>query len=172
MAIYDQMRQDISPKEFSDEMLAGGSQVDPQAVAEFRAELDELEILGVSGGDGADVRGRLGLHLAHLLGVALLDLFEAGGDVGEPGLGHLAALVDLDESLVGHHATGARLVLVPAVVVGLEPPQQLVDRLTQTRHVSMFVGHHSSSSGGFSTTIGRAATSARAARTSSRYRMP
>jgi hypothetical protein len=44
MAIYDQMRQNISPKEFSDEMLAGGAQVDPQAVAEFRAELDALEM--------------------------------------------------------------------------------------------------------------------------------
>jgi hypothetical protein len=44
MAIYDQMRQNISPKEFSDEMLAGGAQVDPQAVAEFRAELDALDV--------------------------------------------------------------------------------------------------------------------------------
>jgi hypothetical protein len=35
MAIYEQMRQQISPQEFSNEMLAGASQIDPQAVAEF-----------------------------------------------------------------------------------------------------------------------------------------
>lgn len=44
MAVFDQMRQNISPKEFSDEMLAGASQVDPQAVSEFRQELDGLDM--------------------------------------------------------------------------------------------------------------------------------
>ena len=44
MAVFDQMRQNISPKEFSDEMLAGAEQVDPQAVSEFRQELDGLDM--------------------------------------------------------------------------------------------------------------------------------
>jgi uncharacterized protein YneF (UPF0154 family) len=44
MAIYDQMRQQISPQEFSNEMLAGASQVDPQAVAEFTQELQSLDV--------------------------------------------------------------------------------------------------------------------------------
>lgn len=44
MAVFDQMRQQISPKEFSDEMLAGASQADPQAVAQFKAELDKLDV--------------------------------------------------------------------------------------------------------------------------------
>jgi hypothetical protein len=44
MAIYDQMRQHISPQEFSHEMLAGASQIDPQAVAEFTQELQEADI--------------------------------------------------------------------------------------------------------------------------------
>jgi hypothetical protein len=44
MAIYDQMRQQISPQEFSNEMLAGASQVDPQAVAEFTEELQSLDV--------------------------------------------------------------------------------------------------------------------------------
>jgi hypothetical protein len=43
-AIYDQMRQQISPQEFSNEMLAGASQVDPQAVAEFTEELQSLDV--------------------------------------------------------------------------------------------------------------------------------
>lgn len=43
-AIYDQMRQTVSPKEFSDEILAGASQVDPQEVAKFKAELDKLDV--------------------------------------------------------------------------------------------------------------------------------
>ena len=29
MAVYDQMRQTVSPKEFGDEMLAGAAQIDP-----------------------------------------------------------------------------------------------------------------------------------------------
>lgn len=44
MAIYEQMRQSVSPKEFGDEVLAGASQVDPQAVAAFKAELDQIEM--------------------------------------------------------------------------------------------------------------------------------
>jgi hypothetical protein len=44
MAIYEQMRQQISPQEFSNEMLAGASQVDPQAVAEFTEELRGLDV--------------------------------------------------------------------------------------------------------------------------------
>jgi len=44
MAIYEQMRQQISPQEFSNEMLAGASQVDPQAVAEFTQELQGLDV--------------------------------------------------------------------------------------------------------------------------------
>lgn len=44
MAIYEQMRQQISPQEFSNEMLAGASQVDPQAVAEFTQELQGLNM--------------------------------------------------------------------------------------------------------------------------------
>jgi hypothetical protein len=44
MAIYEQMRQQISPQEFSNEMLAGASQVDPQAVAEFTQELQGLDM--------------------------------------------------------------------------------------------------------------------------------
>jgi hypothetical protein len=43
-AVYDQMRQSVSPKEFSDEVLAGASQVDPEEVAKFKAELEQLEV--------------------------------------------------------------------------------------------------------------------------------
>ena len=44
MAIYDQIRQTVSPQEFTNEMLAGASQVDPQAVAEFTQELQGLDM--------------------------------------------------------------------------------------------------------------------------------
>ena len=44
MAVYDQLRQTTSPKEFGDEMLAGASLVDPQAVAEFTQELQSLNM--------------------------------------------------------------------------------------------------------------------------------
>ena len=44
MAVYDRMRQEISPQEFSNEMLASASQVDPQAVAEFTEELQSLDV--------------------------------------------------------------------------------------------------------------------------------
>lgn len=43
-AVYEQMRQTLSPKEFGDEMLASAEQVDPQAVAEFRQQLEGLEL--------------------------------------------------------------------------------------------------------------------------------
>ena len=43
-AVYDQMRQSVSPKEFSDEVLAGASQVDPEEVAKFKAELEQLDV--------------------------------------------------------------------------------------------------------------------------------
>ena len=43
-AIYDQMRQSVSPKEFSDEMLAGASQTGPEEVAAFRAALEQVEL--------------------------------------------------------------------------------------------------------------------------------
>jgi hypothetical protein len=44
MAVYDQMRQTVSPKEFSDEMFAGASQVDPEAMAQFRDELSQIDL--------------------------------------------------------------------------------------------------------------------------------
>lgn len=44
MAVYDQMRQTMSPKEFGDEMLAGASQVDPEAMAQFREELSQIDL--------------------------------------------------------------------------------------------------------------------------------
>ena len=44
MAVYDQLRQTTSPKQFGDEMLAGAAQVDPQAVSEFLQELQGLDM--------------------------------------------------------------------------------------------------------------------------------
>ncbi len=44
MAIYDQMRQSMSPKEFGDELFAGASQVDPQAMAQFKDELSQIDL--------------------------------------------------------------------------------------------------------------------------------
>jgi hypothetical protein len=44
MAVYDQLRQTMSPKEFGDEMLAGASQVDPEAMAQFRKDLSEIDL--------------------------------------------------------------------------------------------------------------------------------
>jgi hypothetical protein len=44
MALFDQMRQEVSPKEFGDEMLAGAAEVDPQAVAEFRQALEGVDL--------------------------------------------------------------------------------------------------------------------------------
>lgn len=43
-AVYDQMRQTLSPKEFGDEMLAGASQVAPEDVAAFKAALEQVEM--------------------------------------------------------------------------------------------------------------------------------
>lgn len=44
MAIYDQMRQSIPPKEFGDELLNTAMQADPQTVQAFKEELMALEI--------------------------------------------------------------------------------------------------------------------------------
>lgn len=44
MAIYEQMRQQISPQEFSNEMFAGASQADPGEVAALMQELESVDI--------------------------------------------------------------------------------------------------------------------------------
>jgi len=44
IAVYDQMRQTVSPKEFGDEMLAGASQTSPEDVAAFRSALEQVEL--------------------------------------------------------------------------------------------------------------------------------
>ena len=44
MAIFDQMRQEISPKEFGDELLNSAMQADPEAVKAFKDELMALEV--------------------------------------------------------------------------------------------------------------------------------
>ena len=44
MAAFDQIRQSVSPKEFSDELLSSASQADPQAVAEFKQALEEMDV--------------------------------------------------------------------------------------------------------------------------------
>ena len=44
MAVYDQLRQTMSPKEFGDEMLAGAAQIDPEAMAQFRNELSQIDL--------------------------------------------------------------------------------------------------------------------------------
>lgn len=43
-AIYDQMRQTISPKEFGDELLTSASQASPEEVAAFRDTLDKIDM--------------------------------------------------------------------------------------------------------------------------------
>ena len=43
MAIFEQMRQEISPQEFSNEMFAGAAQADPAAVSELMRELDQMD---------------------------------------------------------------------------------------------------------------------------------
>jgi hypothetical protein len=43
-AVFGQMRQEISPQEFSNEMLASASQIDPQTVAAFTKELQGINI--------------------------------------------------------------------------------------------------------------------------------
>jgi len=44
MAVYEQMRQTVSPKEFGDEMLAGAAQAAPEEVAAFRSALEQIEM--------------------------------------------------------------------------------------------------------------------------------
>jgi len=44
MAVYEQMRQTVSPKEFGDEMLAGAAQIDPEAMAQFRNDLSQIDL--------------------------------------------------------------------------------------------------------------------------------
>ena len=44
LAVYDQMRKTVSPKQFGDEMLAGAEQVDPQEVAKFRSTLQQIQL--------------------------------------------------------------------------------------------------------------------------------
>jgi hypothetical protein len=44
MAVYDQMRQTVSPKECGDEMLAGAAQIDPEAMAQFRNDLSQIDL--------------------------------------------------------------------------------------------------------------------------------
>jgi len=44
IAVYDQLRQNTSPKAFGDEMLAGAAQADPQAVAKFLQKLQSLNV--------------------------------------------------------------------------------------------------------------------------------
>jgi hypothetical protein len=44
LAAFEQMRQQVSPTEFNQEMLATAEEADPLAVAEFRKELSALEV--------------------------------------------------------------------------------------------------------------------------------
>jgi hypothetical protein len=44
LAVFEQMRQEISPSEFSDDLLASAQEADPVVVAEFRAELQGLNL--------------------------------------------------------------------------------------------------------------------------------
>jgi hypothetical protein len=44
IAVYDQMRQSVSPKEFGDEMLAGAAQTAPEDVAAFRSALEQIDL--------------------------------------------------------------------------------------------------------------------------------
>ena len=44
MAVYDQMRQTVSPKEFGDEMLAGAAQTAPEDVAAFKSALEQIKM--------------------------------------------------------------------------------------------------------------------------------
>jgi hypothetical protein len=44
MAVYEQMRQTVSPKEFGDQMLAGAEQTAPEEVAAFRSALEQIEM--------------------------------------------------------------------------------------------------------------------------------
>jgi hypothetical protein len=44
LAAFEQMRQDVSPTEFNEELLSAASEADPIAVAEFKSELRGLEL--------------------------------------------------------------------------------------------------------------------------------
>jgi hypothetical protein len=44
MAVYEQMRQTVSPKEFGDQMLAGAEQTAPEEVAAFRSALEQIQM--------------------------------------------------------------------------------------------------------------------------------
>ena len=44
LAVFDQMRQEIPPSEFSEDLLSTAAEADPIAVAEFKAELRGLEL--------------------------------------------------------------------------------------------------------------------------------
>lgn len=44
LAAFEQLRQQVSPQEFSKDLLDSASEADPQAVAEFKAELRDLEL--------------------------------------------------------------------------------------------------------------------------------
>jgi hypothetical protein len=44
MAVYDEMRKTVSPKEFGDEMLASAAQSDPEEVAKFRSALEQIDL--------------------------------------------------------------------------------------------------------------------------------
>ena len=44
LAVFEQMREEIPPSEFSEDLLSTASEADPDAVAEFKAELRDLEL--------------------------------------------------------------------------------------------------------------------------------
>ena len=44
LAVFEQMRQEIPPSEFSEDLLSTAAEADPMAVAEFKAELRELDL--------------------------------------------------------------------------------------------------------------------------------
>jgi hypothetical protein len=44
LAVFEQMREEIPPSEFSEDLLSTASEADPVAVAEFKAELRELDL--------------------------------------------------------------------------------------------------------------------------------
>lgn len=44
MALFEQMRQQVSPQDFSNQILAGAAEVDPQTVAKFKQSLQGLNV--------------------------------------------------------------------------------------------------------------------------------
>lgn len=44
LAAFEQMRQDVSPSEFNETVLSSAAEADPMAVAEFKAELRDLQL--------------------------------------------------------------------------------------------------------------------------------